>query len=70
MSLLQPVSLIVKAIEEVRMIRLMYQGRQRMLEPHDHGISQRLGPVNWLADCWLQRPPDLQLATDENGRNL
>jgi hypothetical protein len=38
MSLLQPVPLIVKAIEETRMIRLMYHGKKRILEPHDHGV--------------------------------
>ena len=35
---LQPVPQIVKAIEETRMIRLMYHGKERTLEPHDHGI--------------------------------
>ena len=38
MSLLQPVPLIVKAIEETRMVRLMYHAKERILEPHDHGI--------------------------------
>jgi hypothetical protein len=35
---LQPVPQIVKAIEETRMIRLMYHNKERILEPHDHGI--------------------------------
>ena len=35
---LQPVPQIVKAIEETRMIRLMYHDKERILEPHDHGI--------------------------------
>jgi hypothetical protein len=38
MRLLQPVPKIVKAIEQTRMIRLMYHDRERILEPHDHGI--------------------------------
>jgi hypothetical protein len=38
MPLLQPVPLIWTAIEQTRMIRLMYHGKQRILEPHDHGI--------------------------------
>jgi hypothetical protein len=38
MYLLQPVPLIVNAIEETRMIRLMCHRRKRILEPHDHGI--------------------------------
>jgi|SRR5579884_2345708 hypothetical protein len=38
MPLLQPVPLIVKAIEGARLIRLMYHDKERILEPHDHGI--------------------------------
>ena len=38
MQLLQPVAQIVKAIEEARMIRLIYHDKERILEPHDHGI--------------------------------
>jgi hypothetical protein len=37
-SLLQPVPLIWTAIEQMRMIRLKYHGKQRILGPHDHGI--------------------------------
>lgn len=38
MPLLEPVPEILTAIEQTRMIRLMYHGKQRILEPHDHGI--------------------------------
>jgi hypothetical protein len=38
MPLLQPVPLIWTAIEQTRMIRLMYHQKLRILEPHDHGI--------------------------------
>ena len=38
MSLLQPVPLIWTAIEQTRMIRLIYHQKLRILEPHDHGI--------------------------------
>jgi hypothetical protein len=38
MTLLQPVPPIWKAIEEARMIRLTYHHKERILEPHDHGI--------------------------------
>lgn len=38
MRLLQPVPRIVKAIEQTRMIRLTYHNKERILEPHDHGI--------------------------------
>lgn len=41
MRLLQPVPQIVKAIEETRMMRLMYHDKERILEPHDHGILNR-----------------------------
>jgi len=33
-----PVPRIVKAIEQTRMIRLMYHHKERILEPHDYGI--------------------------------
>jgi hypothetical protein len=38
MPLLQPVPLIWTAIEQTRMIRLFYHGKERILEPHDHGV--------------------------------
>ena len=38
MSRLEPVPLIYTAIEETRIIRLMYHQKERILEPHDHGI--------------------------------
>jgi hypothetical protein len=38
MSLLQPVPLIFTAIEQTRVMRLTYHHKERILEPHDHGI--------------------------------
>jgi hypothetical protein len=38
MSLLQSVPQIWTAIEQTRMIRLTYHQKERILEPHDHGI--------------------------------
>jgi hypothetical protein len=38
MSVLEPVPLIWAAIEQTRMIRLVYHQKTRILEPHDHGI--------------------------------
>lgn len=38
MSILEPVSLICTAIKQTRIIRLMYHQKERILEPHDHGI--------------------------------
>jgi hypothetical protein len=37
-SPLQPVPLICAAIEQTRMLRLIYHNKERMIEPHDHGI--------------------------------
>ena len=45
--LLQPNPLLWRAIEDRRMIRLVYQRRNRILEPHDHGILN--GSVQLLA---------------------
>jgi hypothetical protein len=38
MRRLEPVPQIWTAIEQTRTIRLMYHGKERILEPHDHGI--------------------------------
>ena len=45
--LLQPNPLLWRAIEDRRMIRLLYHHRDRILEPHDHGILN--GSVQLLA---------------------
>jgi hypothetical protein len=36
--LIKPVPEIRTAIEQARMLRLIYHDKQRILEPHDHGI--------------------------------
>ena len=38
MPLLKPVPLIWTAIEQTRMIGLMYHDKERIVEPHDHGV--------------------------------
>jgi len=38
MRLLEPVPLIWTAVEQMRMIRLTYHDKERILEPHDHGV--------------------------------
>ena len=45
--LLQPNPLLWRAIEDRHMIRLLYHRRNRILEPHDHGILN--GSVQLLA---------------------
>jgi hypothetical protein len=47
MSLLQLNPLLWTAIEHKRMIRLVYHRKDRILEPHDHGILN--GSVQLLA---------------------
>jgi hypothetical protein len=37
-SPLQPAPLILAAIEQTRMLRLIYHNKERVIEPHDHGI--------------------------------
>ena len=37
-SPLQPVPLICAAIKQARMLRLIYHNKERMIEPHDHGL--------------------------------
>jgi hypothetical protein len=36
--MLKPDPLLWSAIEHKRMIRLIYHGKERVVEPHDHGI--------------------------------
>ncbi len=38
MPVLEPVPVILAAIAQTRMIRLAYHGKERILEPHDHGV--------------------------------
>jgi hypothetical protein len=47
MVLLQPNPLLCTAIDGRRMIRLLYHRKNRILEPHDHGILN--GSVQLLA---------------------
>jgi hypothetical protein len=68
MPLLQPVPRIVKAIEETRIIRLMYHDRERILEPHDHGIlNGSVQLLGWQTRGSSSRPlPNwLLMKTDE-----
>jgi hypothetical protein len=62
--LLQPHPLLWTAIENTRMIRFAYHGKDRIAEPHDHGI-QRLGSVAELASRRPKQSPHSQLAFDE-----
>jgi hypothetical protein len=68
MVLVQPVPLIWTAIEQARMVRLIYHGKERILEPHDHGVLN--GSVQLLgyqvAGASSRRLPDwLLMKTDE-----
>jgi hypothetical protein len=45
--MLQPHPLLWTAIENTRMIRFLYHGRERVAEPHDHGILK--GSVQLLS---------------------
>jgi hypothetical protein len=37
----KPDPLLCQAIECKRMIRLLYHGKERLVEPHDHGVLNR-----------------------------
>jgi hypothetical protein len=68
MPSLEPVPEILTAIEQTRMLRLMYHGKERILEPHDHGILN--GSVQLLgyqiAGKSSRRLPNwLRMKTDE-----
>lgn len=68
MPQLQPVPVVWMAIEQARMIRLFYHNKERILEPHDHGILN--GSVQLLgyqiAGSSSRRLPNwLLMKTDE-----
>ena len=44
---LQPHPLLMKAIEQTRMIRFLCHGKERIAEPHDHGVLK--GSVQLLS---------------------
>ena len=46
MGRLQPNPVLWQAIEQRRMIRFVYHGKERIVEPHDHGV--RNGSVQLL----------------------
>lgn len=67
MSLLEPVPEILAAIEQTRMLRLMYHDKERILEPHDHGVLngsvqllgyQTAGASNRRLPNWLRMKTD------------
>jgi hypothetical protein len=66
--MLEPVPQICTAIEQTRMIRLSYHGKERIVEPHDHGVLN--GSVQLLgyqvAGASARRLPNwLLMKTDE-----
>lgn len=68
MSPLKPVPLIWTAIEQTRMIGLTYHDKQRIVEPHDHGVLK--GSVQLLGyqtdgDSSRPLPNWLLMKTDE-----
>jgi len=68
MLLLQPMPEIWTAIEQTRMLRLVYHNKVRVLEPHDHGILngsvQLLGYQTAGKSC-RRLPNWLLMKTDE-----
>jgi hypothetical protein len=66
--MLEPVPQIYTAIEQTRMLRLSYHGKERVVEPHDHGVLN--GSVQLLgyqvAGASTRRLPNwLLMKTDE-----
>lgn len=54
---LQPHPLLWTAIENVRMIRFTYHGKDRIVEPHDHGIlNGSVQLLSWQVDGRSSRP--------------
>ena len=67
-SPLQPVPLILAAIEQTRMLRLIYHNKERVIEPHDHGIlngSLQLLGYQVAGSSSRPRPNWLLMKTEE-----
>jgi hypothetical protein len=55
--LLQPHPLLWTAIENTRMIRFAYHGKDRLVEPHDHGIlNDSVQLLSWQVAGRSSRP--------------
>ena len=68
MPLLEPVPEIWTTIEQTRILRLMYHDKERILEPHDHGIlNGSVQLLGYQTDGSSSRPlPNwLLMKTDE-----
>jgi len=55
--------LIWKAIEEKRLIRLLYKIRERIIEPHDYGIQSGLVKL-LVSSQWIQQWSTSRLEMD------
>jgi hypothetical protein len=66
--LLQPHPLLWTAIEHRRMIRFAYHGRNRLVEPHDHGIlAGSVQLLSWQVAGSSSRPLPNWLLTKVDG---
>ena len=68
MPLPEPVPQIWTAIEQTRMLQLKYHGKERILEPHDHGIlngSAQLLGYQTTGKSSRRLPNWLLMKTDE-----
>jgi len=55
--MLQPDPLLFTAIENRRMIRFVYHGKDRLVEPHDHGIlNSSVQLLSWQVAGRSSRP--------------
>ena len=53
----QPDPLLWQAIERRRMIRLVYHGKERLVEPHDHGVLNGTVQLRGYQVAGLSRRP-------------
>ena len=51
------------------MIRLVYHGKERLLEPHDHGVLKGSLQFAGISDCRLQPSSPSELDSHEGGGN-
>ena len=61
----QPHPLLWEAIEHRRLIQLVYHGKNRLLEPHDHGILNGAVQLLGYQIAGSRQSSSSQLASDE-----
>ena len=62
--------LLSDAIDQRRLLRLRYQGKDRIVEPHDYGVHNGIVKLLTYQNRWREQSEASQLAMDPNRSGL